>query len=188
MGQRHLIANLTRTEYLDPRAFEDEREITGFGFRGVTMAGLTTLISSANNRAYGDLWSKRPRPGDGELAVGDPAQWLEENGVEPAMFTEHVLGRWAGDRIAIVGDYWQPDDLADWGDGGAGGVWNSPAGWINLSWWAILGIGLCRDYRSVACDLLACAERQNDDASISERHCFAPRVALPFADGLEVAR
>ena len=184
MGQYHLIANLSRTEYVDPRAFEEGQKLTEFGFGGLTMAGFAALLSSSNNRGFGDLWSEQR---SSAASDDDPEGWLAENGVSPEGFTRHVLGRWAGDRIAIIGDYWKPDDVADWGDGGQGGVWSDPTGWINVSWWSLVAVGLDPGTRPDAARLLSYAATQNADDTVTTQRCYAPRVSLPFAAALEAA-
>jgi len=177
MGQYHLIANLTAMEYIDPRAFGDGPKLTEFGFSGVgAMAGFAALLSTSNNRGFGDLWTDdrgSNYPGH------DPAAWLAENKHYPARFDRHVLGRWAGDRVAIVGDYWEADDLADWGDGGPGGYWAAPAGWVNVSRVALIAIGLDVESRDEARRLIAVADEEAQ-LEINDRDCRAPVVDLPL--------
>lgn len=87
MGQYHLTVNLDKKEYLNPHTL-------GCGLKlwehianhpGVG-AALIVLLAASNGR------------GGGDFRCDDP------NG---------IIGRWAGDRIAIVGDYGELSDLAD---------------------------------------------------------------------------
>lgn len=83
MGQYHLPVNLTKRQYLHPHRM-------GVGLKlleqGVSVPGTTTglfiLLASSNNRGGGDLRSDR-----------------------------EIIGSWAGDRIAVVGDYDDPHNL-----------------------------------------------------------------------------
>ncbi len=86
MGQYHIVLNLTRKEFLYPHKFGDGLKLLEFGMsRSGTMTGLAVLLAGSNGRGGGDL---------------DPAP-----GLGP------VVGRWAGDTIAIVGDYYENGDV-----------------------------------------------------------------------------
>jgi len=77
MGQYHKIANLDKKEFLHPHKFGDGLKLLEFGSSGCgTMTGLAILLAAHNNRGGGDLSSTNP-----------------------------IIGSWAGDRIAVVGDY-----------------------------------------------------------------------------------
>ena len=80
MGQYHKIANLDRKEVLNPHNFGVGIKLLEFSESRVTTA-LSVLLACSNNRGGGDLRS------DDELC-----------------------GSWAGDRIAIIGDYWEEDE------------------------------------------------------------------------------
>jgi hypothetical protein len=82
MGQYHLIVNLGKKEYLDPHKRGDGLKLVE-QFTGRTSALLLALLSCSNGRGGGDIQS-------------DDHDWI---------------GRWAGDRIAIVGDYAEAEDL-----------------------------------------------------------------------------
>ena len=91
MGQYHYVANLEKREYVDPngigsglKAWEQAMNLPG------TPIALFLLTIAQNGRGGGDF--------NPEL------NWdIEEN-------PDGVIGRWAGDRIAIIGDYWEPSD------------------------------------------------------------------------------
>lgn len=88
MGQYHLAVNLDKREFLNPHGLGDGLKLweqAGNGEGGVGSA-LIALLACSNGRGGGDF--------------------QEEND------TAGVIGRWAGDRIAIIGDYAEPEDLA----------------------------------------------------------------------------
>lgn len=79
MGQHYYVVNLDKRQFLDPRTFDDGRKLLEFGCSSDgTMNGLALLLAVGNGRGCGD-WS-----GD------DP---------------KSLVGSWAGDRIALPGDY-----------------------------------------------------------------------------------
>lgn len=82
MGQYHIIVNLDKKQYLHPHRFGDGLKLLEFGCSKVTMAALAMLLANSNGRGGGDFNSDDP-----------------------------LIGSWAGDRIAIVGDYDDPDVL-----------------------------------------------------------------------------
>jgi len=111
MGQYHLIANIDKHEFIHPHRFGDGLKLLEFGCSATgTTTGLTILLAASNGRGGGDL-NIDENPGAGE-----------------------VVGRWAGDRIAIIGDYFEEGDVpglskaemeALWGDDeGAHAGWN----------------------------------------------------------------
>ena len=77
MGQYYVIVNLTRREVINPAVFGDGAKLCEFGdsLSGTAFA-LIALLSSGNGRGGGDIRSNDP-----------------------------IIGAWAGDQIAIVGDY-----------------------------------------------------------------------------------
>jgi hypothetical protein len=91
MGQYHLIVNLDKREFLDPhelgvglKAWEQLASLPS------TPQALFVLLLSSNGRGGSDL--------DDAVVSG--------HGSEP------VIGRWAGDRLAVVGDYAEDGDLS----------------------------------------------------------------------------
>lgn len=83
MGQYYVIVNLDKKEFLDPHLFGDGAKLLEFGLGGLTMAGLAVLLATSNGMGGGDL----------DLEEADDPEILS------------VPGRWAGYRIAVVGDY-----------------------------------------------------------------------------------
>ena len=79
MGQYYNPINITKREFLHPHKFGDGLKLMEFGLSGMgTMAGLALLLADGNGRGGGD-------------AHEDPVSG--------------IVGRWAGDRIVIAGDY-----------------------------------------------------------------------------------
>ena len=87
MGQYHVTVNLTKREFLYPHTL-------GCGLKLLeqvdTVAGIPTalmvLLACSNGRGGGDFTEYDECP--------------------------NIIGRWAGDRIAVVGDYAEDSDLA----------------------------------------------------------------------------
>lgn len=86
MGQYHYVVNLDKRQYLHPHCFGDGLKLMEFGCsRDGTMTALAVLLAEQNGRGGGDINSQDP-----------------------------LVGSWAGDRIAIVGDYAEPKDKVGW--------------------------------------------------------------------------
>lgn len=82
MGQYHKIVNIDKKQYVNPCTLGDGYKLLEFGFLGMgTMTGLAVLLACSNGRGWGDLDSEK-----------------------------EIIGSWAGDRIAIVGDYWEREE------------------------------------------------------------------------------
>jgi len=84
MGQYHLTVNLDRKEFLMPHKLGvglKLREQTGFG--NSIPDALFMLLAASNGYGSGDFQDNQ----------------------------NHIIGRWAGDRVAVIGDYAQPTDL-----------------------------------------------------------------------------
>lgn len=87
MGQYHYIVNLDKREYINPHKL-------GVGLKACeqltspagTPQALFVLLLCSNGRGGGDL-------------------------AETRGFDERIIGRWAGDRIAVVGDYAEDYDI-----------------------------------------------------------------------------
>lgn len=83
MGQYHVLVNLDKRQFVHPHAMGCGLKLwEQVGFYASISTALWALLACSNGRGGGD-------------------------------FREHPLvGSWAGDRIAVVGDYAEPDDLA----------------------------------------------------------------------------
>lgn len=78
MGQYYKIINKSKKEYLDPHHCGDGAKLMEFGLSGEgTMSALAILLATSNGLGGGDLNTE----------------------------DKTIMGRWAGDSIAIVGDY-----------------------------------------------------------------------------------
>ena len=76
MGQYYKVVNLDKRQVLHPHAFGDGMKLMEFVGGGNTIKALGILLAVGNGRGGGDIHSDNP-----------------------------LVGSWAGDRIAIVGDY-----------------------------------------------------------------------------------
>lgn len=97
MGQYHLTVNLDKREFLDPHKLGDGLKLwEQLNSQGGVMAALHILLACSNGRGGGDLHRTLKRDG---VSYEEPEapEWV---------------GRWAGDRIAVVGDYAEDGDLA----------------------------------------------------------------------------
>ncbi len=86
MGQYHVCCSLDKREFIHPHQLGDglklwEQAANGPGGIG---SALIALLAVSNGR------------GGGDFVADDP---------------DHIVGRWGGDRIAIVGDYADAGDL-----------------------------------------------------------------------------
>src|SRR3972149_6463998 len=85
MGQYYKIVNLDKKEYLHPHKFGDGLKLLEFGCSSQgTLTALTLLLAKGNGRGGGDYPSNNP-----------------------------LIGSWAGDRIVIVGDYYDDEKKDD---------------------------------------------------------------------------
>jgi hypothetical protein len=77
MGQYYKIVNIKKKQYITPHTFGDGAKLMEFSMsaNGV-LAGLAILLSDGNGRGGGDLHSEND-----------------------------IVGSWAGDNIAVAGDY-----------------------------------------------------------------------------------
>jgi len=83
MGQYHEVYNLDKKERIYPHAIDNGLKLyEQVGHIGSTSTALFALLANSNGRGGGDF-PKHP-----------------------------MIGRWAGDRILIQGDYAEPDDQA----------------------------------------------------------------------------
>ncbi len=130
MGQYHLIANYDKKQFIKAHAFGEGIKLMEFGRGGDTMTALAVLLAASctpTERGGGDIHPWCGGPGyETRIVPGltkERGEWLMEN----------VVGSWAGDRIAIIGDYAEDEDAkglvgregSPWVDGGTG--------WTNIS-------------------------------------------------------
>lgn len=127
MGQYHVPINLDKREYLSPHALGDglkllEQSLSGPG--GIPTA-IHILLAVSNGRGGGDYndgvlhGSSKTHdevPEGAEITIDNSADggyigWILND--EFAELAKNVVGRWGGDRIAIVGDYAEYEDLPE---------------------------------------------------------------------------
>jgi len=88
MGQYHYVINRTKKQFLHPHRLGDGLKLMEFvGSRDGTISALALLLACSNGRGGGDFRGEDP---DG------------------------LVGSWAGDSIAIVGDYFRAEDMPDY--------------------------------------------------------------------------
>ena len=94
MGQYWIPVNLDKKEFIHPHTL-------GSGLKAVEQLNMTPGTQAALML----LLTAMPEPrGGGDFDFKDPD-------TEYRKIAHSVIGRWAGDRIAIVGDYAEPEDL-----------------------------------------------------------------------------
>lgn len=109
MGQYHLPCNLDKREYLHPHELGDGLKLMEFGCSGDgTMTALALLLAASNGRGGGDFRGDDPKS---------------------------LVGSWAGNRIAIIGDYYEADDVPGFDLSTGNTPWTEPAllDWRNIS-------------------------------------------------------
>ena len=99
MGQYHLIVNLDKRQYIEPHALGNGAKLMEFGRSADgALTALTLLLACSNGRGLGDFYlPKSTLQGEEKAALAE-------------RYSE-IVGSWAGDRIAIVGDYAKDIDL-----------------------------------------------------------------------------
>lgn len=82
MGQYHILVNLTKKQFVHPHQVGNGLKLWGqVGWEHSLSTALYMLIAASNDRGGGD-------------------------------FAEHpMVGSWAGDSIALIGDYAEPNDV-----------------------------------------------------------------------------
>lgn len=88
IGQYYIVCNIDKKEYIDPHCWDDGAKLLEFALSTEgTMTALAILLADGNDRGGGDLHT-----------------------------TSTYVGRWAGDRIVITGDYADAGKFTDTGD------------------------------------------------------------------------
>jgi hypothetical protein len=86
MGQYHFAINLDKKEYLNPHKVGDGLKLLEWSQDGM-LGAMQILLAASDGRGGGDFNVDQDNP------------------------KEKVAGRWAGDRIAIIGDYYEVGDI-----------------------------------------------------------------------------
>lgn len=95
MGQYHWPVNLTKREFIHPHKFGDGLKLLEWGDScSGTALGLVILLAASNGRGGGDLHVPTDHP-------------------ESEALGRCIIGRWAGDEIAVLGDYAKRLDVPD---------------------------------------------------------------------------
>jgi len=101
MGQYHCIVNLDKHEFLNPWDMGEGAKLLEWGYgSGTMLTALAILLAVSNGR------------GGGDYHCNEQDKTLDE-----------WVGRWGGDRIAVVGDYAEDGDLAP--EHHAGAIWTA---------------------------------------------------------------
>lgn len=96
MGQYHIIVNLDKREFIKPWDLNwGAKQKEHTGFAGSAGDAIYLLTQTSPNRGGGDF----------DLYEG-------------------VSGRWAGDRVVVLGDYTEPQEDKDLGFNGEGSLYN----------------------------------------------------------------
>ena len=84
MGQYHNFVNLTKREFVRPHDVGDGLKLMEWSADGGMLGVMQLLLTTSAGRGGGDGWDKAKDP---------------------------IVGSWAGDQVAVVGDYTEDDDL-----------------------------------------------------------------------------
>jgi len=110
MGQYHMVVNLTKREFIHPHKLGSGLKLweqIANGANGGTGAALLVLLAASNGRGIGDLDVEDNWHGPERVDMSGPGP-MPESYPEVA---KRTIGRWAGDQIAVVGDYAEDSDL-----------------------------------------------------------------------------
>lgn len=105
MGQYHIIVNLDKKETFSHYELGAGAKLREQAYTDTYTTAIMALLAASSGRGGGDFHDD-----------------------------EQVIGRWAGDRIAILGDYCEPDDLVDeYADEVYRSASNLEDGWTDIS-------------------------------------------------------
>lgn len=93
MGQYWISVNLDKNEYFSSWELDTGAKLWEQLANPLTSAAWVVLLAA-----------EREERGGGDLEMG-------EDGSEYAEIARRIVGRWAGDRVAMVGDYAEDSDL-----------------------------------------------------------------------------
>ncbi|SMB96834.1 hypothetical protein SAMN00808754_1677 [Thermanaeromonas toyohensis ToBE] len=108
MGQYHIVVNLDKKEFISPHKLGDGLKLLEqMNSHGGTMAALWVLLACSNGRGGGDI------PDGVDYKFDERKNKVVEvvPDREYRRLAKEYIGRWAGDRIAIIGDYADDSDL-----------------------------------------------------------------------------
>ena len=107
MGQYHYTVNLDKREFLNPYKLGDGLKLyEQINSPGGVPSALFILLACSNGRGGGDFNF------DTYEFVGEKCYRMPREGCEDLLeLATRWVGHWAGDRVAVVGDYAELDDL-----------------------------------------------------------------------------
>jgi hypothetical protein len=113
-GQYYRIVNIDKKEFISPRAFKDGAKLLEFagGDCGV-ISGLAILMASGNGRGGGDFYTNTCYGKDIDISLPKNKHLRIDSSFTTGVNDEKVcnlivpkvVGKWAGDRVVIAGDY-----------------------------------------------------------------------------------
>lgn len=110
MGQYHMVVNLDKREYLNPHhlgcGLKLWEQLANGGIGG-TGGALIVLLACSNGRGGGDFDTDTNWHGPERGDLSGPGPMPDDY----PTIARRTIGRWAGDRIAVVGDYAEDKDL-----------------------------------------------------------------------------
>lgn len=111
MGQYYFIVNIDKKEYLHPHKFGEGLKLMEFGHsRSSILLALTVLLADGNGRGGGDIHTSKYNKAIERYREALDKYHGGKRKTRPKFpdsekFNQPWIGRWAGDRIVIAGDY-----------------------------------------------------------------------------------
>jgi len=143
MGQYHYPVNWDKGEYISPHRFGDGLKLLEFGCSpSGTLLGLAVLLASSNKggaRGGGDLHPWHGGPG----YEGRENDYIVSDEYEQRLMS-YIVGRWAGDRISVLGDYHTEDEILGKPEDGSPWYESAEDRWTDISGAVVQAI--CLDY------------------------------------------
>ena len=158
MTQSFYIVNLDLREYINPwRVDQSSQLMTLVGSGHGALGGLALLLAASNGKGTGDYYPAvafvegEPRTDVGLRLAPDAGEVATVSHREHPV-ARHIVGRWAGERIALVGDYYDAD-AADEAIGLPPRVCEEMReqtdGWVDITEHVVATLDLDPDTRSV---------------------------------------
>ncbi len=107
MGQYWVLVNLDKKEFVDPRQVGSGLKLIEILTNHPSACEAMVVLCAAQRevRGGGDLDMEKNRHGPERDFCDLPEEYRE--------IARRTIGRWAGDRVVLVGDYTQDSDLPD---------------------------------------------------------------------------
>jgi len=122
MGQYHKLVNLDKHEWVDPHQLGCGLKVwEQLANHPSTGTALIILLAGSNGRGGGDLdvesnWHGAERDEAmkaGRIGGCTPGPMPMVGKTPYPEIAKHIVGRWCGDRIALIGDYGEEKDVPD---------------------------------------------------------------------------